>query len=213
MSKISSFEQENIGGFVHAPAGTSRGGLALTHGAGGNCNAKLLVAVADAFCQDGWSVLRYNLPFRRQRPFGPPMPKSAAMDQAGVRVAVEKLREIAPAPTVAAGHSYGGRQTTMLAANDSALCDAIVAFSYPLHPPNKPDQLRTAHFTQLKIPLLFVHGSSDSFGTVAEMQSAIAAIPSRTRLMIVDGAGHDLRSGKFDINGLVICQLETLLGS
>ncbi|MBV8897718.1 MAG: dienelactone hydrolase family protein [Acidobacteriaceae bacterium] len=211
MCKITSFEEENVGGFVHEPAGTCRGGLALTHGAGGNCNAKLVVAVADAFCADGWTVLRYNLPFRRQRPFGPPMPKSAAMDQEGVRVAVEKLRGIAPVPIVAAGHSYGGRQTTMLAANDPKLCDAIVAFSYPLHPPNKPDQLRTAHFAELKIPLLFVHGSSDAFGTVAEMQSAIAAIPSRTRLVIVEGARHDLRSGKFDITGLVIGGLNALL--
>lgn len=211
MCKISSFQQQNINGFVHEPVGRSRGGIALTHGAGGNCNAKLLAAVADAFCADGWTVLRYNLPFRRDRPFGPPLPKSATVDQAGVRVAVEKLREIASAPIVAAGHSYGGRQTTMLAANEPALCDAIIAFSYPLHPPNKPQQLRTGHFPELKMPLLFVHGSADPFGTVEEMQNAIAAIPSRTQLTIIEGAGHDLKSGTFDIKARVIRELEMLL--
>lgn len=211
MCKISSFEQQNISGFVHEPAGTCRGGLALTHGAGANCSAKLLVAVADVFCADGWTVLRYNLPFRRNRPFGPPLPKSAAVDQTGVRVAIDTLRGIAAAPIVAAGHSYGGRQTTMLAANEPALCDAIVAFSYPLHPPKKPEQLRTAHFPNLNLPLLFVHGSADPFGTVAEMRSAITAIPSRIRLMIIEGAGHDLKSGKFDIKGAVIRELEALL--
>jgi predicted alpha/beta-hydrolase family hydrolase len=209
--KISSFEQEILSGFVHEPDGASCGGLTITHGAGGNCNARVLVAVADAFCAQGWTVLRYDLPFRRDRPFGPPTPKSAAADQAGVRAAIVALRGLTSGPIVAAGHSYGGRQTTMLIAQAPGLCDAMIAFSYPLHPPNKPEQLRTAHFPELKTPLLFVHGRADPFGTVAEMEKAIAAIPSRTRLLVLEGAGHDLKGGKFDIEMLVIRGLEALL--
>jgi predicted alpha/beta-hydrolase family hydrolase len=211
--KISSFEQQNISGFWHKPKGASRGGLALTHGAGGNCNAKLLVAVADAFCVHGWTALRYNLPFRRQRPIGPPLPKSAELDQTGARDAIRVVRASTSGPIVAAGHSYGGRQTTMLLAKEPGLCDAMIAFSYPLHPPNKPEQLRTAHFPELKMPTLFVHGSADPFGSAAEMESAIAAIHSRTRLVVIPGAGHDLKSGKFDIETLVIRELEALLQS
>jgi hypothetical protein len=211
MSNVHSFDKENIFGFLHEPAAESQGGIALTHGAGGNCNARLLVAVADFFCSHGWIVLRYNLPFRRNRPFGPPLPYSAALDQAGICDAVTQLRGLASGSIVAAGHSYGGRQTTMAAAKQPGLCDAIIALSYPLHPPNKPDQLRTAHFPELHIPTLFVHGSADPFGTAAEMQDAIKAIPSKTKLSIVERAGHDLKNGKIDIEGLVMNELAALV--
>ena len=211
MSRISGFEQENVFGFLHQPEGESRGGVALTHGAGGNCQAKLLLAVAEALAADGWMVLRYDLPFRRKRAYGPPPPRSAADDQAGIREAVTALRGLTSGPIAAGGHSYGGRQTTMLAASDAGLCDALVALSYPLHPPNKPEQLRTAHFPELKIPVLFVHGSDDPFGTVSEMQGALTAAPARTKLVVLERAGHDLKGGKFDVKALLVRELEVLL--
>jgi hypothetical protein len=99
----------------------------------------------------------------------------------------------------------------MTAAKQQDLCDAIVALSYPLHPPNKPDQLRTAHFPELHVPMLFVHGSADPFGTAAEMQEAIKAIPSQTKLVVIERAGHDLKNGKIDLDGFVVKELEALL--
>ncbi len=211
MCKISSFERENLSGSLHQPDTGSRGGLALTHGAGANCDARLLVAVAEAFCASGWTVLRYNLPFRRKRPTGPPWPGSGVLDQDGVRDAIAQLRSLTSGPIIAAGHSYGGRQTTLLAAREPAVCDGLIALSYPLHPPNKPDQLRTAHFPELKIPVLFVQGSADGFGTVAEMQAAIHLIPAATKLTVVERAGHDLKGGKIDIQVLLVREIEALL--
>src|SRR5207302_6611035 len=91
------------------------------------------------------------------------------------------------------GQSYGGRQSTMLAADESGLVDALLLFSYPLHPPGKPERLRTEHFPRLRVPALFVHGTADPFGSIAELRSAVAAIPAATQVMPINGAGHDLR--------------------
>ena len=68
--------------------------------------------------------------------------------------------------------------------------------SYPLHPPGKPAQLRTAHFPTLRKPALFVHGSRDAFGSLDEMEAALKLVPARTSLLPVEGAGHELGFGR-----------------
>jgi predicted alpha/beta-hydrolase family hydrolase len=80
----------------------------------------------------------------------------------------------------------------MLAAEIPGLADKLLLLSYPLHPPSKPQQLRTAHFTQWTTPALFVHGTKDPFGSVDELRDAISLIPAPTRLLEIPGAGHDL---------------------
>jgi predicted alpha/beta-hydrolase family hydrolase len=95
-------------------------------------------------------------------------------------------------PIALGGHSYGGRQASMLLADDPTLADALLLLSYPLHPPRRPAQWRTEHFPTLRTPTLFVHGSRDPFGTVAELNEARRLIPGRTDLVAVNGAGHEL---------------------
>ena len=68
----------------------------------------------------------------------------------------------------------------------------LLLLSYPLHPPRKPEQLRTQHFFNLQTPTLFVHGTSDPFGSIAEIERALNLIPAKTRLLIVEAVGHDL---------------------
>jgi predicted alpha/beta-hydrolase family hydrolase len=80
----------------------------------------------------------------------------------------------------------------MLVSEDSQLVDGLLLLSYPLHPPRKPDQLRTSHFPKLNKPAFFVHGTRDPFGTISEMNSALKLIPASHALFEVDGAGHDL---------------------
>jgi predicted alpha/beta-hydrolase family hydrolase len=92
------------------------------------------------------------------------------------------------------GHSYGGRQATMLAASEPGLVTGLLLMSYPLHPPRKPEQLRTQHFPNLRTPALFVHGARDPFGSENEMEKARKLIPARTQLLAIDGAGHDLKT-------------------
>jgi predicted alpha/beta-hydrolase family hydrolase len=156
----------------------------------------LLVAVATAFAEAGVTVLRCDLPFRQQRPHGPPYPAQAERDRTGLRCAVEALRKTISSSIFLGGHSYGGRQATMLAASEPQIGEGLLLLSYPLHPPGKPEQLRTAHFPNLRTPALFVHGSRDLFGSFEEMRSALELIPVRTQLLPIEGAGHELlRSG------------------
>ncbi len=167
--------------------------MVLTHGAGGNCRTDLLVAVADALCAAGTLVLRCDLAFRRRRPFGPPSPATGAEDRAGLREAVKRVQEMTGGPVSLGGHSYGGRQATMLAAEEPGLVASLLLLSYPLHPPNKPQQLRTAHFPSLRTPADFIHGTKDPFGSSEEMKAALGLIPAPVRLIPVEGAGHDLK--------------------
>ena len=166
--------------------------LLLTHGAGGNRNAPLLVALANAFAEHGVEVIRYDLPFRQDRPKGPPRPGDAARDREGLKQEIQKLRDKGAEQVWLGGQSYGGRQSSMLAAEEPGLVDRLLLLSYPLHAPGKPDQLRTAHFPKLTMPVLFVHGSRDPFGTLEEMRSAIQLISSPVELMEAEGVGHDL---------------------
>ena len=204
MPSATPFAQRGVHGFLHLPeGGAERGGLVLTHGAGGNCRAPLLVAAAEAFSAAGVAVLRCDLPFRQRRPSGPPSPAGAAADRAGLRAAAGAMHEIVSGPVALGGQSYGGRQATLLAAEQPDLVSALLLFSYPLHPPGRPERLRTEHFPRLRAPAVFIHGTADLFGTIAELRAAIALIPAATRLFPIDGAGHDLRRGRFDFAPVV----------
>jgi len=178
-------------------------GIVLTHGAGGNARAPLLIRIAEAFEEAGWSVLRYDLPFRQRKPFGPPSPAGAAEDRAGLRAAVTQMKSVATHVCLG-GHSYGGRQASVLLAEEPDLAVGLLLLSYPLHPPKKPQQLRTAHFGQLRTPALFVHGTKDEFGTAEEMKVAVALIPAKTGIQMIEGAGHDLMKGAFDVRKRVV---------
>lgn len=203
MGSFIPFAQGSIRGFLHRPEGVAERALVLTHGAGGNCRAPLLIAAAEAFSAAGLAVLCCDLPFRQRRPSGPPSPSGAAADRAGLKDAVTVLHHMAAGPIFLGGQSYGGRQATMLAADEPELVSALLLFSYPLHPPGKSDRLRTEHFARLRVPALFVQGTADPFGTIAELREAVALIPAATHVLPIEGAGHDLRRGKFDIEAVV----------
>jgi predicted alpha/beta-hydrolase family hydrolase len=106
------------------------------------------------------------------------------------------MKEKQGGPVFLGGHSYGGRQSSMLVSEDPGLVDGLLLLSYPLHPPRKPAQLRASHFPKLHKPAFFVHGTRDPFGTIPEMKSALQLIPAAHALLEVDGAGHDLLAKK-----------------
>ena len=199
LTSVELFDDDSAGpavhGFLHRPAGPPGRGLVLTHGAGSDCDAPVLVAVAEAFALAGFTVLRCDLPFRQARATGPPSPATAVRDREGLRRAVTALRPFVPGAISLGGHSYGGRQASVLVADDGGLIESLLLLSYPLHPPRRPNQLRTQHFAGLRTPTLFVHGSRDPFGSLNELNKARRAIPGRTALIAVDGAGHDLMRG------------------
>jgi predicted alpha/beta-hydrolase family hydrolase len=193
------FEKDSVRGFLHMPSARSERGLVLTHGAGGNCASELLVAVAEAFSAAGVAVLRCDLPYRQQRPTGPPFPGKSATDRAGLAAAVRVLSGMVKGDIYLGGHSYGGRQASMLAADNPALAQRLLLLSYPLHPTGKPEQLRTEHFAKLETSSVFVHGTKDSFASIDELELALKLIAAPTKLVIIEGAGHDLKKGCFDL--------------
>ena len=204
--------QPGIRGFLHTPESPNGKALVLTHGAGGNAQAPLLRALAEVFTHAGFTVLRCDLPFRQTRSFGPPGPADGARDRAGLKNAIIAIRKVMGAPLLPefgrtgdfpeakgefgtvflGGHSYGGRQASMLCAEEHDLVSGLLLLSYPLHPPRRPEQQRTQHLPDLRTPTLFVQGTRDPFGSIEELERAIKMIPAKTKLLTVEGAGHDL---------------------
>src|SRR6201997_823274 len=121
---------DRIAGVAHQPEGAVSGVVMLTHGAGGSRESPLLQTVCDEWARRGWLAVRYNLPYRRRRPSGPPS-GSAATDRAGIVEAITVCRGLADGPLIAGGHSYGGRQTSMVVAANEAQPDVLTSFSYP----------------------------------------------------------------------------------
>jgi uncharacterized protein len=181
-----------VRGWLHTPDKANDNALIVTHGAGSNSQSPLLIAIAETFTEDGYTVLRCDLPYRQERRTGPPFPGQAKCDRDGLCNAVAAMRKQTSGKIYLGGHSYGGRQSTMLCAEQPDLVSGLLLLSYPLHPPRKPEQLRTQHFPDLRTPSLFVHGTRDPFGSIEEMKTALQLIPVRTELIEVGGAGHDL---------------------
>jgi predicted alpha/beta-hydrolase family hydrolase len=185
-----------VGGQLHRTTNPNGDALILTHGAGANSNAPLLIALAEAFCVSGIAVLRFDLPFRQLRPHGPPPRGSAERDQQGLRAAVASMRQQTSGRIFLGGHSYGGRQASILSASEPGLVDRLLLLSYPLHPPQRPTELRTAHFPNLKTPALFVSDTRDGFASIDELSAALKLIPATTELLPITSAGHELMTKK-----------------
>ena len=198
---------EQIAGVAHEPDGAPKGVVALTHGAGGSRESPMLQQICNEWARRGWLAVRYNLPFRRRRPKGPPS-GSGTGDRAGIVEAITLCRGLVDGPLIAGGHSYGGRQTSMVvAALDEAASSKVAVltlFSYPVHPPGKPERTRTEHLPDITVPTVFTHGTSDPFGTPAEVRAAAALIAARTAVVEIAGARHDLASKRLDVPALAV---------
>ncbi len=202
---------DGIAGVVHEPAGPPAGVVVLTHGAGGNRESPMLQRLCDEWARRGWLAVRYDLPFRQRRPKGPPS-GSGAGDRAGIVEAITVCRGLAGGPLIAGGHSYGGRMTSMVVAAMEASVDVLTLFSYPVHPPGKPERARTEHLPDITVPTVFTHGTSDPFGSPKEVREAAALIAAPTQIVEIAGARHDLGSTTVDVPGLAVAAALRLLG-
>jgi predicted alpha/beta-hydrolase family hydrolase len=182
-----------VRGFLHRAAEDAIA-IVLTHGAGSNAQNRLLLALADTFVASGIVVLRCDLPFRQARSSGPPSPSGAARDRRGLATAVAAMKDRGARRCFLGGHSYGGRQASMLLSESPELASGLLLLSYPLHPPAAPQRLRTQHLPSLRVPTLFVHGDRDPFGTPDEIEAARALVPASSASLIVSRAAHALRA-------------------
>ncbi|NMO01292.1 alpha/beta fold hydrolase [Gordonia sp. TBRC 11910] len=194
---------DDVAASVQRPEGPAIGVVVLAHGAGGNRDAAILRGYADAFVERDIAVARIDLPYRRRRPKGPPSPSTAADDREGIAAACERFRGLSAGPLVVGGHSYGGRQASMLIADDPSHAAGLFLSSYPLHPPGKPERMRTEHLPSITVPTLVIHGSSDPFATPEELTEAIGLIDAPTEIVTVK-APHSLNPTRTGVVRLAV---------
>jgi uncharacterized protein len=183
-------------------------GLVLTPGASARRDQSGLVAIDEAVTKVGLTVERVDFPGQA---VGKRRPDSPAVCIDTIRTATSELAERLRVPTrrvAIGGRSMGGRMCSMAAAEGLKVA-ALVLVSYPLHPPGRPERLRTAHFPDLELPCLFVSGRRDAFATPAELEQETAAIPGAVTLAFVEG-DHSLRKSESAVADIVASWLADL---
>jgi hypothetical protein len=182
-------------------------GLLLAPGAGADRNQPALVAIDAAATAAGLVVVRMDFPYRkagRKAPDRAPVLVRAVVEEAaGLSKKVDRL--------VLGGRSMGGRMCSMAVA-DGLDAAGLVLISYPLHPPGRPDRLRTEHLSQLHVPCLFVSGTRDAFGSPEELEAATRVIPGPVSHHWVEGKDHGLRGAEHEVTPVVLDWLGALAG-
>ncbi len=182
--------------------------LVLAHGAGAGMRHPFLEKMAEELAAAGIATFRYQFPYMQQRRGRPDTP---AILTAAVRAAISTAAEAAPdMALLAGGKSLGGRMTS------TALADApagssksavarvrgLVFLGFPLHPPGSPGIKRAEHLERVKVPMLFLQGTRDTFAELALLQPLCAKLAPRATLHLVDTADHSFhvlkRSGRSD---------------
>ena len=187
------------------------GALLLTPGASADRNQAALVAIDEAVAPLGVAVARVDFPYTRagrRAPDRPAVLLATVVEEAAQLVA---RASVAPERLVLGGRSMGGRVCSMAVA-DGLPAAGLVLVSYPLHPPGRPERLRTEHFADITVPCLFVSGTRDAFGTPAELESATAAIPAPVVHQWIEGADHGLRGRDRVVADVVASWSAELLG-
>jgi predicted alpha/beta-hydrolase family hydrolase len=178
-------------------------GLLLAPGANAGRDQGALVAIDRRATALGGAVRRFDFAYRRAGRRAPDKPEVLL---ATVREEAEALAVgagLGPGRIFAGGRSMGGRMCSMAVA-DGMPSAGLVLVSYPLHPPGRPDRLRTGHFPQLGVPCLFISGERDPFGTPDELAKAVASVPGPVTMRWLPG-DHSLRGKDADVAELA-CQ-------
>jgi uncharacterized protein len=188
-------------------------GLLLAPGAGSNRDQATLVAVEQR-CADLTPSIAVDRMDFLYRIAGKKLPdKAPVLVQAVVEAATELARRarVPQDRIVLGGRSMGGRMCSMAVA-EGLPAAALVLICYPLHPPGKPDRLRTGHLPNINIPCLFVSGTKDQFGTPDELTAATSLIDAPVTHVWIDGADHSLRRKDDLIAQTVVDWLVSLAG-
>ena len=177
-------------GAIGYQAATANALLVLAHGAGAGQQHPFMVSMARLLSAKAISVVTFDFPYMRERR---KVPDRAPVLEAAFREVIDVAREWAPRlPLFIGGKSMGGRMATHLAAQRLDALKGVVVFGYPLHPPGKPDQPRTAHLPSIAAPMLIVQGERDTFGTPDELRPVIKAMAAQVTLHVVEKGDHSL---------------------
>jgi predicted alpha/beta-hydrolase family hydrolase len=166
-------------------------GLILTPGAGGRRTQSGLVAIDASVSELGIVVHRVEFPGQAAGKRRPDPPDACIATVRDATSALARELDVGTGRIAIGGRSFGGRMCSLAAAQGLDVA-GLVLVSYPLHPPDHPDRLRTSHFPDLHVPCLFVSGRADAYATPDELAAATAAIAGDVTITHVDG-DHSLR--------------------
>lgn len=180
--------------------------LLLFPGAGSAASHPSLVAIGAALAP--LPVAREDFPYRREGRRAPdraPKLLACVTEEAAL---LSQRTGVVPKAIALGGRSMGGRMCSIAVA-EGLPASALVLISYPLHPPGKPEKLRTEHFPQLAVPCLFISGTRDPFGTPAELEEHTKAIKGPVTHVWLEGGRHDLKGSDQKIASTVRDWLRT----
>ena len=171
--------------------------LVLAHGAGAGSTHPWMKKVAAGFAERGVQVVLFDFAYVAA---GRSVPDKAPVLEATWREVWKGVTARATGPVFAGGKSMGGRIASMVAAHAPAAGfdpqpSGLIFFGYPLHPPGAPQKRRDAHLPAIKVPMLFLHGTRDPFGSPEEMEPLVASLKGAT-LRLCDGGDHSLVASK-----------------
>jgi len=170
--------------------------LILGHGAGANQLSGFMRLFGAGLAERGLDVVTFNFLYTEQgRKIPDPAPRLESCYRAVID-AVVKHKQLQRNRLVIGGKSMGGRIASQVAASQPDDIDGLVFLGYPLHPPGRPDKLRSEHLPQIKVPMLFVQGSRDAFGTKQEIETIIKTMKLRAELYSIDGGDHSFKVPK-----------------
>jgi predicted alpha/beta-hydrolase family hydrolase len=169
--------------------------LILAPGAGAGQRSPFMTRFAAALAARGIDVVTFDFPYREE---GRRIPDANATLEACWRAAIDRVRSRPAAAKLAiGGKSMGGRIASQVAAlGDAGALLGLVLLGYPLHPPGKPEQLRTRHFSRLSVPSLFVQGTRDAFGTPEELSAALSGTDVPATLYPIADGDHSFKVPK-----------------
>lgn len=188
-------------------AGSEVAAVLLAPGAGSDRDHRGLLAIEEALAP--LPVERMDFPYRREGRRAPDRAPKLVASVVEAAAALADRTGCAPAALVLGGRSMGGRICSMAVA-EGLTAAGLVLLGYPLHPPGRPDRLRTSHLPALALPCLFVSGTRDPFATTAELEEATAAIPGPVTHVWVEGGGHELKGADAEVAATVSTWVRTL---
>ncbi|MFS8086919.1 MAG: alpha/beta fold hydrolase [Acidobacteriota bacterium] len=191
-------ERDSVTALLYPAAKSKRAGatVLLGHGAGANQLSGFMRLVAGGLAERGFDAMTFNFLYMEQkRSFPDPKARLESCYRAVIEAALAH-RKLKQNRLVIGGKSMGGRIASQVAAAIPDGIDALVFLGYPLHPPGKPDKLRTEHLPQIKAPMLFCQGARDAFGTEDEIRAVIKKLRLPATFVPVAGGDHSFKVPK-----------------
>ena len=185
-------------------------GVVLFPGAGSSASHASLVSLEEALSP--LPVARIDFPYRRSgKSFPDKTPVLLECVRSEVRAFAEQLG-VQTSQLLIGGRSMGGRMCSMAVADEADPLDvaALVLMSYPLHPPKKPENLRTEHLPRINVPTLCISGTKDNFGSPEELESAFSVVPAAVQWHWVHNGRHELAKADAEIAATVLQFIQTV---